>query len=88
MSTTIKSQISIAPINRDSCPLSSLVACAITGMKSRTLTDPAGRRCRAVAEAMTDYLYHHNANTHWAYPTSAETDAAIENAREVCASFS
>jgi thymidylate synthase len=27
---------------------------------------------------MSDYLYHHNANTHWAYPTSAETDAAIE----------
>ena len=36
---------------------------------------------RAVAEAMTDYLFHHNANTHWAYPTSAETDAMIEAAR-------
>jgi cysteine desulfurase family protein (TIGR01976 family) len=36
---------------------------------------------------MSDYLYHHNANTHWAYPTSAETDAAIEHAREVCAEF-
>src|ERR1700682_5070171 len=42
---------------------------------------------RAVAEAMADYLYHHNANTHWAYPTSAETDAAIESARQVCAEF-
>ena len=42
---------------------------------------------RAVVESMTDYLYHHNANTHWAYPTSAETDAAIENARNVCAEF-
>src|SRR5262245_38278326 len=42
---------------------------------------------RYVAERMTDYLYHHNANTHWAYPTSAETDAAIEEAREVCADF-
>jgi cysteine desulfurase family protein (TIGR01976 family) len=40
-----------------------------------------------VVEAMTDYLYHHNANTHWAYPTSEETDAAIENAREICAEF-
>jgi len=30
---------------------------------------------RGVAEAMTDYLFHHNANTHWQYPTSAETDA-------------
>jgi cysteine desulfurase family protein (TIGR01976 family) len=42
---------------------------------------------RQVAEAMTDYLYHHNANTHWAYPTSEETDAAIENARQACADF-
>jgi len=42
---------------------------------------------RAVVEAMTEYLYHHNANTHWAYPTSEETDAAIESAREACADF-
>jgi cysteine desulfurase family protein (TIGR01976 family) len=37
---------------------------------------------RTVVEAMSEYLYHHNANTHWAYPTSEETDAAIENARK------
>lgn len=42
---------------------------------------------RYVVEKMNDYLYHHNANTHWAYPTSAETDAAIEHAREVFAVF-
>ncbi|HEX5604067.1 MAG TPA: aminotransferase class V-fold PLP-dependent enzyme, partial [Pyrinomonadaceae bacterium] len=40
-----------------------------------------------VVEKMADYLYHHNANTHWAYPTSAETDAALEHAREVYAQF-
>lgn len=40
---------------------------------------------RSVVEAMADYLYHHNANTHWAYPTSAETDAMIERAREALA---
>lgn len=40
---------------------------------------------RAVAEAMTDYLFHHNANTHWAYPTSEETDAILLGAREACA---
>lgn len=40
---------------------------------------------RAVAEAMTDYLFHHNANTHWSYPTSAETDAIIANARAAMA---
>src|ERR1043165_8398464 len=36
---------------------------------------------RAVAEAMNDYLFHHNANTHWAYPTSIETDAILAAAR-------
>jgi cysteine desulfurase family protein (TIGR01976 family) len=42
---------------------------------------------RPVVEAMAEYLYHHNANTHWAYPTSEETDAAIETARQTCAEF-
>ena len=42
---------------------------------------------RAVVDAMNDYLYHHNANTHWAYPTSAETDAAIDAARQALADF-
>src|SRR5262252_2764899 len=37
---------------------------------------------RSVVESMSEYLYHHNANTHWAYPTSAETDAALAEARE------
>jgi cysteine desulfurase family protein (TIGR01976 family) len=36
---------------------------------------------------MSDYLYHHNANTHWAYPTSEETDAIIDSARNVLADF-
>jgi len=36
---------------------------------------------RQVAAAMTDYLFQHNANTHWAYPTSEETDAIILGAR-------
>jgi cysteine desulfurase family protein (TIGR01976 family) len=42
---------------------------------------------RAVAEAMTDYLLRHNANTHWAYPTSVETDTMLWNAREAFADF-
>jgi len=42
---------------------------------------------RGVVEAMTDYLYRHNANTHWAYPTSTETDAIIEDARRALADF-
>jgi cysteine desulfurase family protein (TIGR01976 family) len=42
---------------------------------------------RPVVGAMADYLYHHNANTHWAYPTSAETDALIEASRVALADF-
>lgn len=38
-----------------------------------------------VADAITDYLFHHNANTHWPYPTSAETDAILLGAREAAA---
>jgi cysteine desulfurase family protein (TIGR01976 family) len=42
---------------------------------------------REVAEAMNDYLFHHNANTHWVYPTSEETDAILLSAREAMADF-
>jgi cysteine desulfurase family protein (TIGR01976 family) len=42
---------------------------------------------RRVAEALVDYLFHHNANTHWEYPTSAETDAALLEARRALADF-
>lgn len=42
---------------------------------------------REVASAMTDYLFHHNANTHWVYPTSIETDAIIAQARVALAEF-
>ncbi|PYL15740.1 MAG: cysteine desulfurase-like protein [Verrucomicrobia bacterium] len=42
---------------------------------------------RTVVEAMNDYLYCHNANTHWAYPTSEETDAIIDSARCALADF-
>ena len=42
---------------------------------------------RSVVAAVSDYLLHHNANTHWVYPTSMETDAALLTAREVLADF-
>jgi len=42
---------------------------------------------RTVVEAINGYLYHHNANTHWAYPTSEETDAIIDSARSALADF-
>jgi cysteine desulfurase family protein (TIGR01976 family) len=40
-----------------------------------------------VVEAVSDYLINHNANSHWAYPTSAETDELIEDARQSLADF-
>ncbi|CAN5595595.1 cysteine desulfurase-like protein [soil metagenome] len=42
---------------------------------------------RAVVDAMSDYLLRHNANTHWAFPTSEETDAVIGEARAAVADF-
>lgn len=42
---------------------------------------------RAVVEAMADYLLHHNANTHWGYPTSEETDEIIASGRVAMADF-
>jgi cysteine desulfurase family protein (TIGR01976 family) len=42
---------------------------------------------RSVADAMTSYLFHHNANTHWVYPTSEETDALIAESRRTVATF-
>lgn len=40
-----------------------------------------------VIGAVADYLRHHNANTHWNYPTSSETDALLQDARSVFATF-
>ena len=42
---------------------------------------------RQVVDAVSDYLLHHNANTHWQYPTSRETDAALAGARQALADF-
>ena len=52
------------------------------------LDGPGGTQVpRAVVDAVTDYLIHHNANTHWAFPTSVETDAALASARQSFADF-
>jgi cysteine desulfurase family protein (TIGR01976 family) len=42
---------------------------------------------QVVVDAVADYLLHHNANTHWNYPTSEETDAALLEARRALADF-
>jgi cysteine desulfurase family protein (TIGR01976 family) len=36
---------------------------------------------------MAEYLYHHNANTHWCYPTSEETDELLAHSRTALADF-
>jgi cysteine desulfurase family protein (TIGR01976 family) len=52
------------------------------------LDGPGGTQVPGVvADAVRDYLLAHNANTHWAYPTSIETDALLLNARDVLADF-
>lgn len=49
---------------------------------------PGGTQiARSAAEAMTDYLYGHNANTHWEYASSRETDALLGQARSALADF-
>ena len=42
---------------------------------------------RAVAAAIRDYLFKHNANTHWAYLTSRETDEILDASRGAFADF-
>jgi cysteine desulfurase family protein (TIGR01976 family) len=64
------------------------LARAYNGYPVAYFDGPGGTQVpRKVVEAMNDYLYHHNANTHWAYPTSEETDAIIDSARSVLADF-
>jgi len=41
----------------------------------------------SVVEAMKDYLFNHNANTHWEYPSSHETDEIIDESRKTLAEF-
>lgn len=42
---------------------------------------------RLVMEAMSDYLFHHNANDGWSYPTSEETTLIVGEARASVAEF-
>jgi cysteine desulfurase family protein (TIGR01976 family) len=59
-----------------------------SGLPVAYFDSPGGTQVpREVAEAMTRYLFEHNANTHWAYPTSEETDNIIAAARVTAAAF-
>ncbi len=56
------------------------------GRSAAYFDGPGGTQVpRYVGEAMTEYLYHHMANSHWVFPTSVETDAMLATARETVA---
>ncbi|MFT3745597.1 MAG: cysteine desulfurase-like protein [Pyrinomonadaceae bacterium] len=60
----------------------------INGFPVAYFDGPGGTQVpRSVVEAMNDYMYNHNANTHWAYTTSRETDEIIEDSRRAMADF-
>jgi cysteine desulfurase family protein (TIGR01976 family) len=60
----------------------------VSGRPVAYFDGPGGTQVpRSVVEVMRDYLYHHNANTHWHYPSSEETDAMLAGARAVLAEF-
>src|SRR4249920_727138 len=85
--TSLQSQTEVASVNeiRKHFPALERVH---NGYPVAYFDGPGGTQVpRYVVEQMSDYLYHHNANTHWAYPTSAETDAAIQAARAAVADF-
>lgn len=58
----------------------------IDGRSVAYFDGPGGTQVpRPVAEAVTDYLLHHNANTHWTFSTSRETDQMIADSRRALA---
>jgi cysteine desulfurase family protein (TIGR01976 family) len=87
METTRHATVTVAPIEEIRSQFPALER-EHGGARVAYFDGPGGTQVpRAVVEAMSDYLYRHNANTHWAYPTSAETDEIIERAREGVADF-
>jgi cysteine desulfurase family protein (TIGR01976 family) len=86
MTTLIERQDSRAPVTDDALGAIRARFPALDrrhhGLPIAYFDGPGGTQVpREVVEAMRDYMLHHNANTHWNYPTSAETDALIQQAR-------
>jgi cysteine desulfurase family protein (TIGR01976 family) len=60
----------------------------VNGQKVAYFDGPGGTQVpRQVVEAMNDYMFNHNANTHWEYESSKETDEIIANSRQALADF-
>ena len=87
MHETFETRFSIASTNeiRADFPALERIHC---GHRVAYFDGPGGTQVpRVVAGAMVDYLYHHNANTHWAFASSSETDSALLAARLTLADF-
>ena len=60
----------------------------VNGHPAAFLDGPGGTQVpRSVVEAMNDYLYYHNANSHGSFATSRESDSLFWEAREAMADF-
>ena len=58
----------------------------VNGVPVAYFDGPGGTQVpRRVVDAMTEYLLTHNANAHWHYPTSTETDEVIASGRAAMA---
>jgi cysteine desulfurase family protein (TIGR01976 family) len=61
---------------------------AEAGYSVAYLDGPGGTQVpQCVVDRVSDYLINHNANRHWAFGTSIETDAVIDSAREALADY-
>jgi len=89
MANTVHSEVSKAVVQSESLrAMFPALTRVHNGHPVAYFDGPGGTQVpRSVVEAMSDYLYKHNANTHWAYPSSAETDEAIEEARTALGDF-
>src|SRR5438477_2526827 len=88
MSTASRQQLATAISTEDIRAQFPSLAREHNGFPVAYFDAPGGTQTpQRVVDAVSDYLLNHNANTHWEYPTSHETDAIIESARHTFAEF-
>jgi cysteine desulfurase family protein (TIGR01976 family) len=87
MTTTASSPVHVSPVEAIRASFPALER-RHGGTPVAYFDGPGGTQVpQAVVDAMSDYLFRHNANTHWVYPTSVETDEALAAARGALADF-
>src|SRR5436853_3198010 len=88
MSTASRQQLATAISTEDIRAQFPSLAREHNGFPVAYFDAPGGTQTpQRVVDAVSDYLLNHNANTHWEYPTSHETDTIIESARRMFADF-